>query len=225
MYQSFPSFGDVVTGNRRSTNGQPMTGVKPSIRSEKGIRKKSQGSNAARSIPAAYQCYGNPAISRNPLYKNQILTEVAERQKAVCLSFWAAQSNAWFYNVPQSSERREEKAKREKETCTTTDRWGTTFHLDRARPVYDNACPCGYNRVETWAFWSTAISSSTKIVIKHFVLFLTDNPGAFTWSSNIMWGAIRVLFLLSLFFSHFSCAWISCKWFWVFWRFSLGFSL
>ena len=140
-------------------------------------------------IPAAYQCYGNPAISRNPLYKNQILIE---RRKAVCLSFWAAQPNAWFYNVPKSSGRREEKAKRGKETCTT-DRWGTTFHLDRARPVHDNACLCGYNRVETCAFWSTAISSSTKIVIKHFVLFLTDNPGAFTWSSNIMWGAIRVI--------------------------------
>jgi len=146
-----------------------MTGVKSSNRSERGIRK-SQGSNAVEGIAAAHQCYGNPAISRNPLYKDQILAEVAERRKAVCLSFWAAQSNARFYIVPKSSERREEKAKRGKETCTT-ERWGTTFHLNRARSVH---CPCGYNRVETWAFWSTAIGSSTKISNQHIVLLLTD---------------------------------------------------
>jgi len=61
--------------------------------------------------------------------------------------------------------------------------------------------------------------NSDRMVIKHFVLFLTDNPGAFASLSNIIWRGVlsrshRVLlfyssFLLLFFFSHFSCVWIS----------------
>jgi len=57
-------------------------------------------------------------------------------------------------------------------------------------PRSNLACPCGHNRVETRAHIPNDCSrftykSDDRMVIKHFVLFLTDNSGAFAWSSNI----------------------------------------
>ena len=52
-------------------------------------------------------------------------------------------------------------------------------------PRSNLACPCGHNRVETRAH-----ILNDCMVIKHFALFLTDNPGAFAQSSNLTWGAI-----------------------------------
>jgi len=52
------------------------------------------------------------------------------------------------------------------------------------------ACRCGHNRQETRVHILNDCSRFTyktdvRMVIKHFVLFLTDNPGAFAWSSDI----------------------------------------
>jgi len=55
-------------------------------------------------------------------------------------------------------------------------------------PQSNHGCPCGHNRVETWAHILNDCSrfiNGDHMVIKYFVLFLTDIPGAFAWSSNI----------------------------------------
>jgi len=57
-------------------------------------------------------------------------------------------------------------------------------------PQSNHACPCSHRRVKTRAHILNDCSrfiykNSDRMVIKHFVLFLTDSPGAFAWSSNI----------------------------------------
>ena len=56
----------------------------------------------------------------------------------------------------------------------------------------NHACPCGHNRVETRAHILNDCSrfiykNDDHMVIKHFVLFLTDNPGA---SSNMCYHGV-----------------------------------